>query len=133
MTPSSAANVYCLATETVSGIADARTGPRLRAMAAQARPVDIDHLADKVATSLHLAWTTPDALDEWDVEPDEADLAAIEAEWPVLAAELAVVEAQCRFLASPDTSTRRALRRAEATRDRTIAAHTDPRTLGDRR
>lgn len=131
MNPSSAARVYCLATEIVLGITDASTGPHLRAVLAKARPVDIDHLADRVATTLHQTWTTAGRVEEWDVEPDEADLAAIEAEWPVLAAELAVVEAQCRFLASPDTSTRRALRRAETARDRTVAAHTHPHT-GDR-
>ena len=52
------------------------------------------------------------------VEPTVEDLEAIEAEWPVLAAELAVVDAHCRFLNSPDVLARRALRRA-------VVAHTN--------
>ena len=33
--------------------------------------------------------------------PTRADLARIEAEWPVIAAELEVTDAQCRLAASP--------------------------------
>ena len=44
--------------------------------------------------------------------PTVPELLAIEAEWPVHAAELAVVEAECRFMLSPDVLARRALRRA---------------------
>lgn len=54
-------------------------------------------------------------------EPTTAELEAIEAEWPVLAAELAVVTAECRLLTSPDESACRALRRALAARDRAAA------------
>jgi len=52
--------------------------------------------------------------------PSEAELFAIEAAWPLHAAELAVVEAECRFVASPDVLARRALRRAQRARDRLL-------------
>lgn len=113
---------YCLASPLVQSIAEPSTR-RLRLVDDNPRPADFDHLANGVATELHHAWTAAGPVDEWDVEPNEAELAAIEAEWPVLAAELAVVDAHCRFLASPDVSTRRALRRAESARDRTVANH----------
>lgn len=45
-------------------------------------------------------------------EPSAADLARIEAEWPVIEAELAVVDAECRLAASPDPLAVRAHRRA---------------------
>lgn len=46
-------------------------------------------------------------------EPHRADLAAIEAEWPVIAAELEVVDAECRLARTPaDALTIRAHRRA---------------------
>jgi hypothetical protein len=45
-------------------------------------------------------------------EPTRADLAAIDAEWPLLEAELAVVDAECQAVAWPGPITRRALRRA---------------------
>lgn len=45
-------------------------------------------------------------------EPTPKDLAGIEAEWPVIAAELAVVDAECRLAASPDALAVRAHRRA---------------------
>lgn len=46
-------------------------------------------------------------------EPTRADLDAIEAEWPVIAAELEVVEADCRLARMPsDPLAQRARRRA---------------------
>jgi hypothetical protein len=46
-------------------------------------------------------------------EPEATDLAAIEAEWPVIAAEIAVVDAECRLAAGPtDVLAIRAHRRA---------------------
>jgi len=45
-------------------------------------------------------------------EPSAAELAAIEREWPVLSAELAVVQAECRHLLRPSDLSHRALRRA---------------------
>lgn len=64
-------------------------------------------------------------------DPTPAELAAIEAEWPVIAAELDVVTAECRLVASPDELATRAHRRAVArlatiTRERTRATHTTP-------
>jgi hypothetical protein len=48
-----------------------------------------------------------------EVEPSAAELAAIEAEWPVIAAELEVTDAQCRLAARPgDVVAVRAHRRA---------------------
>lgn len=47
-------------------------------------------------------------------EPSWADLVAIAAEWPVIEAELAVVDAECRLAASPDALSVRAHRRAVA-------------------
>jgi hypothetical protein len=48
-----------------------------------------------------------------DAEPDPTDLAAIEADWPLIAAEIAVVEAECRLAAAPaDVLAIRAHRRA---------------------
>lgn len=112
---------YCLTSPLVQSIAEASTR-RLR-LVNDPCPADFDHLAGSVSKALNQA-VAAGPVDEWDVEPDEAELAAIEAEWPVLAAELAVVDAHCRFLACPDVSTRRALRRAESARDRTVANHT---------
>lgn len=63
----------------------------------------------------------PYVCDEVDGEPTIVELLAIEAEWPLIAAELAVVEAQCRFLGSPDVLTRRALRRAVTSLTRAYA------------
>lgn len=46
-------------------------------------------------------------------EPPDAELTAIEAEWPVIAAELDLVAAECRLAASPvDVLAGRAYRRA---------------------
>lgn len=46
-------------------------------------------------------------------DPSEADLAAIEAEWPVIEAELAVVAAECRLAVDPRCAlARHAWRRA---------------------
>ena len=45
-------------------------------------------------------------------DPTPADLAAIEAEWPLIAAELYVVTAECRLATSPDELATRAHRRA---------------------
>ncbi|WP_125775347.1 DUF6284 family protein [Antribacter gilvus] len=50
-------------------------------------------------------------------EPSFADLAAIADEWPVIAAELAVVEAECRLAESPDELAVRAHRRAVSALD----------------
>lgn len=44
--------------------------------------------------------------------PSVEELAAIENEWPVLAAELAVVHAECQHLLRPSDITHRSLRRA---------------------
>ena len=46
-------------------------------------------------------------------EPTQGDLAAIEAEWPQIAAERDLVDAECRLLADPaDVLAKRAHRRA---------------------
>lgn len=113
---------YCLTSPLVQSIAEP-SARRLR-LVTDPCPADFDHLAGSVSKALNQARAAAGPVDEWDVEPDEAELAEIEAEWPVLAAELAVVDAHCRFLACPDVSTRRALRRAESARDRTVANHT---------
>lgn len=47
-------------------------------------------------------------------EPRPSDLASIAAEWPVIEAELAVVDAECRLAASPDALAVRGHRRAVA-------------------
>lgn len=63
--------------------------------------------------------------------PTPAELAAIEAEWPLIAAELDVVTAECRLAASGDELAIRAHRRAVArlasvTRDRARTTHASP-------
>ena len=55
-------------------------------------------------------------------EPTLRDLAAIEAEWPVIEAEIAVVDAECRLAASVDAVSVRAHRRAVARLSRLAAA-----------
>ncbi|MGL5825209.1 MAG: DUF6284 family protein [Nocardioides sp.] len=51
-------------------------------------------------------------MDQLRGEPKAAELLAIEAEWPVIAAELAVVEVECRIAAGRwDELSARALRR----------------------
>ncbi|WP_369370765.1 DUF6284 family protein [Promicromonospora sp. Populi] len=52
------------------------------------------------------------ALDVSDVEPSFTDLAAIAAEEPVISAEVAVVDAECRLAMSSDEVAIRAHRRA---------------------
>lgn len=47
-------------------------------------------------------------------EPRPSDLASIATEWPVIEAELAVVDAECRLAASPDALAVREHRRAVA-------------------
>lgn len=49
-----------------------------------------------------------------EVGPTSSDLDAIEAEWPLLAAEVSVVDAECRLLVLPGEVTVRAHRRAVA-------------------
>ncbi|MGL4339883.1 MAG: DUF6284 family protein, partial [Nocardioides sp.] len=52
-------------------------------------------------------------MDQLRGEPKAAELLAIEAEWPVIAAELAVVEVECRIAAGRGGELgARALRRA---------------------
>ena len=51
---------------------------------------------------------------EWnDDGPTDAELAAIEAEGPILAAELAAVDAECTYLLAPNDITERQWRNAE--------------------
>jgi hypothetical protein len=60
-------------------------------------------------------------------EPTRRELRAIEAEWPLIAAELAVVEAECAALQTGEESSeldRRRLRRAQSRLTRRIAAGT---------
>jgi hypothetical protein len=69
----------------------------------------------------------PAERDRLDREPTPVELAEIEAAWPVLAAELAVVDAECRLAAAPRSFlARRVLRRALARLDRAVAAHPYP-------
>ena len=42
------------------------------------------------------------------VEPSVADLEAIEAEWPLIAAEVALVDAECAYAIRPSAATRAA-------------------------
>ena len=60
---------------------------------------------------------TPDDL----AEPTVDELEAIEAEAPVLAAELAVVDAECRWLICPSDLNRRHLRRTQSALSRALA------------
>ncbi len=60
---------------------------------------------------------------ESNAEPTAEELRRIEAEWPIEAAYLAVVEAECRFIGRPDVLGRRALRRAEVALDRVLVEH----------
>lgn len=46
--------------------------------------------------------------------PTTAELSAIDSEWPLIAAELALVDAECRLAFSPDVLAVRAHRRAVA-------------------
>jgi hypothetical protein len=60
----------------------------------------------------------------WDQEPTGRDLQAIEEEWPVIAAELAVLDAEIANLMTGEESSplsRRRLRRAQARLTRLIA------------
>lgn len=58
------------------------------------------------------------------VEPSKAELEAIEAEWPLIAAEVALVDAECHYLTRPSAATRAAVRAAEAAVIRVHLAHT---------
>ena len=65
-------------------------------------------------------------------EPSAADLAAIEAEWPLIEADLAVLDAEIRVLSAPGgpapldwRRTRRAVRRGLAARLRTVPRPTE--------
>ncbi|MEM7341605.1 MAG: DUF6284 family protein [Actinomycetota bacterium] len=62
---------------------------------------------------------TPDP--EWR-EPTAAELAQLEAERPLLDAELAVVSAECAYIARPSIEARARVRRAEAALSRVCAA-----------
>ncbi len=62
-------------------------------------------------------------------EPTRSHLAAIDAEWPVIAAELEVTDAECRLAASPADvlavrAHRRAVRRLLAVRTTTTVSPT---------
>lgn len=66
--------------------------------------------------------------------PSTAELEAIEAEWPLLAAEVALVDAECAYLIRPSAATRAAVRAAEAAVIRAYLAHTrttTPPTQGE--
>ncbi len=67
-------------------------------------------------------------------EPSKAELEAIEAEWPVIAAEVALVDAECRYLARPSAASRAAVRAAEATviRAHLLHATQSPAPIGAR-
>jgi hypothetical protein len=58
--------------------------------------------------------STYTALAAFDDEPTPSDLAAIAAQEPVIAAEVAVVDAECRMAMSPDELAVKAHRRAVA-------------------
>lgn len=82
---------------------------------------------------------TPDGWDDWntedvswdELEPTDADLFAIEAEWDQVAAELATVDAVVRWLvttsAQIDAQTRRRIRRTET---RILSGHTCTKAAG---
>jgi len=57
-------------------------------------------------------------------EPSKAELQAIEAEWPLIAAEVALVDAECAYAIRPSATTRAAVRAAEAAVIRAHLAHT---------
>lgn len=63
-------------------------------------------------------------------EPTVEDLLAIEAEAPVLAAELAVVDAEIEFLNRPSVDSRRHLRRTQHALARVIAVHVNHPCIG---
>lgn len=75
------------------------------------------------------------SLDDSTDGPTVADLEAIEAEWPVIAAEVALVDAECHYLAHPSTTTRAAVRAAEAAavRAHLLFALAHPTSIGDPR
>ena len=91
------------------------------------RPVDAaaatDHLGSTIVYSLFAARsTTEQAIDQ---EPSPDDLAAIDAEWPLIAAEMDLVDAEIRVLTAephPSELDWRRLRRAEARVGREAAA-----------
>jgi hypothetical protein len=58
--------------------------------------------------------------DAFDVEPTFTDLAAIAAEEPVISAEVAVVDAECRMAMSPGPAARKAHRLAVAALNQVI-------------
>ena len=57
-------------------------------------------------------------------EPSKAELLAIEAEWPLIAAEVALVDAECAYAIRPSAANRAAVRAAEAAVIRAHLAHT---------
>ena len=57
-------------------------------------------------------------------EPSKAELQAIEAEWPLIAAEVALVDAECAYAIRPSAANRAAVRAAEAAVIRAHLAHT---------
>ncbi len=69
---------------------------------------------------------SPDEL----AEPTADDLRAIEAEAPVLVAELAVVDAECRWLICPSDLNRRHLRRTQSALSRALAVHANHPCIG---
>lgn len=75
-----------------------------------------------------LATATPVDFDEPTVE----DLLAIEAEAPVLAAELAVVDAEIAWLICPSDLNRRHLRRTQSALSRALAVRANHPCLGAR-
>ena len=63
-------------------------------------------------------------------EPTVEDLEAIEAEWPVIAAEVALVSAEIEFLGRPSLEARRHLRRSQHALARAIACHVNHPCIG---
>lgn len=89
-----------------------------------------DGMVPAPAQALHPAWVGAIPLDAR-TGPTRAELEAIEAEWPVIAAEVALVDAECRHLVRPSAATRAAVRAAEAAVARAhLSFHTSPISNG---
>lgn len=85
--------------------------------------------ADGTATAPAPGDRGPGAWAPASQEPTTEELAAIEAEWPVIAAEVALVDAECQYLRRPSAATRAGVRSAEAAVIRAhiqFVAHTRP-------
>ena len=107
---------------------------RLGSAPAQPAPASSSLSADGTTTAPAPGLPLPGAGAPPAHGPTVAELEAIEAEWPVIAAEVALVDAECRYLARPSAASRAAVRAAEAAviRAHLLNASQPPTPIGAR-